>query len=170
MSREAVASAQKVARAELGRDHEMYRPNDPHRPFGAFHWERGRPSYSPGGEVEGHALFFTFTPPPGYRYGGHTTSRTGGNGPLNSTPSLVLEAGSPVKIYVETVPANVFESQVKALNLRFWPPVEDDRGEPWTCPCGSNVDPEGDAHWIINVDVALPPATESSVPRLRLLP
>jgi hypothetical protein len=126
----AAESAAQVSRAERDRDHEMYRPNDPRRPFGAFHWE---PHFqNQAGAPEHHALFFTFTPPRNYRYGGRTTFATGGNGPLVSRPSMILEAGKPAKVHVDTIPAEVFQSQVKELNLEFWPPADGDPGEKWT--------------------------------------
>jgi hypothetical protein len=141
-------SAAQVARAELERDHRANQPTDP---AAKFHLEE---STTTPGRVN---LFFTFTLRRNYRFDGRTAfGPNGGHGSFNADPSHVLEAGKPVRVYVDDLSATKSEPQVKMLELEFWPPRSNDPGEEWTCPCHRGVNPDGDPHWVWNVPVVVP--------------
>lgn len=148
-AKDAAESAARMARAEDERDHEMCRPRDPDAKF----------EYGPSGRGDDYKnLFFTFTPPRGYRIAGRTSfGPDKGRGSLSIVPSPVIEAGQPVRMFVDELSQEKSEPLVKMLELEFWPAIDGDPGEAWTCRCHRNIDPQGGPHWVWNVPVELPP-------------
>lgn len=135
-------SAEKVAHAELSRDHEMYRPPMPGR-AGFIH--------VPNERTHEDNLFYEFTPPRGYRVEGNSVSDAGNNesrSPLSMSP--ILQGGRPVRVYVGELNGGPLP---KALEFRLWPPVLGDPGESWTCRCGKDLDSSGGPHWELSVPV-----------------
>jgi hypothetical protein len=140
-------AAERVAQAELDRDHEMYRPGDPEPRFvwedSSLHKDRLN-------------LFFEYTPVRGYRAAGKPSFGPGkGHGSM-SVPQ-VFPAGETQRIYVDDVAKSKPDLQVKMLELEFWPAQEGDPGELWICRCGRGTHPDGEAHWVWNVPVTAPP-------------
>lgn len=143
-----------VARLELDRDHEAYRPPQPIEP---------RFELAANGQG-GDDLWFTFTVPRSYRLSGATISRvdnTVSKGPLSM--SLAQAAGQEVRVYVDHIPTGKAQTDVRYLNVRFWPPADVDEGvERWTCRCGRPLDvveatQPGEGHWEWLIEVKTPP-------------
>ncbi|MGW4943441.1 hypothetical protein ACWEOZ_17855 [Actinoplanes sp. NPDC004185] len=135
-------SAAQVAKAELERDHESYRPRGV-REFVLVRNERtGRDN-----------VFFDFTPDRSYRLMGDGMHEHGGRVPLSSNPGPILQAGHRTRLYVGELEGTPLP---KSLSLRFWPPASTDPGEPWECPCDRPVSEGEDPHWVWNVPVVPP--------------
>lgn len=91
-----------------------------------------KPNRNVGG---GHgSLFATITAPRGYRvqaqavYDNGTRTGTG----LGTT----VKPNQPEEFFVEHWHPDQTEPKTKELWIRFWPPLEPDGLDVWTCPCG----------------------------------
>ncbi len=127
-----------MATAELGRDHEAYRPD---LSQGKFAYPRNRTA---------RPFEYSFVPSRRYRmrvFAGNSgeamRSLTGGN-------IRILRSGETVTI--ETAPPGA-EAHPDYLLLQFWPPAPATGEEVWTCSCGRPVEPSEQPHWDIRVKV-----------------
>jgi hypothetical protein len=75
-------------------------------------------------------------------------------------PSFI-EAGKSVKTFIGQVNAQGDWDLPESLHLKFWPPADVDQGEHWMCRCAQPPDPNGRAHWEMNVDVKAPPSSST---------
>ncbi|MGK5741536.1 hypothetical protein [Micromonospora sp. URMC 103] len=140
------AEARKVAQLELDRDHEAYRPPQPHNP---------RFEMSTNPRTGDHNLSFVFTPSRSYRILGE--SLEGGSRSPLSMNGMVHPAGQEVRVFVQTIRPVRETASVEKLRLRFWPPAAVDEGvEHWTCRCGRPTASDGPAHWEWLVTVETP--------------
>jgi hypothetical protein len=142
-------SAEKVARAELLRDHEAHRPDD-----ATAHFERVR-----NDRTGREGLWFVFTAPRGYRMKAYGIHNSGSTIPLSVNPGLVVQAGRQVRVYTGELTGTPLPDRI---SMEFWPPEPMDGGELWTCGCGKPAGSEDPAHWIWNRDVAVPPDLAAS--------
>lgn len=138
--------ASRVARAEVNRDHEMYRPLQGGATFDrALNERTGKEN-----------LFLIFTPDRTYRIGGEALFDAGlgheALTPLDVGTGLA-KAGAGVRLFVGELSGGRGASLPKALRLRFWPPAEGDPGEPWSCQCGRPLYPSGSMHWEWRIDI-----------------
>jgi hypothetical protein len=150
---DSAAEAAKVARVELDRDHETYRPPQPLTP----HFE-----ISTNSRTDHRQLFFKFTPPRSYRiFGDAIEGRSRSRLPFNG---LAFPAGQEVKVSVQTLYPVRKTASVEELHLRFWPPAESDEDvEQWTCQCGRPTASDGPAHWEWRVRVETPEDPEYDI-------
>ena len=93
-----------------------------------------------------------------YRVRAEALRENGGSAPL-SLP-MVLRPYRKVSFEIEKWPDGKTKPQTKEIKVLFWPPVEGDDADVWTCKCdrstGESLD--GDGHWKWVVKVADPPA------------
>lgn len=131
--------ARRVARAEVNRDHEMYRPLQGTATFEKVHNER----------TSKENLFLVFTPGRTYRLAGDAIFDAGPGREARMPLDLSggpARGGTPVRLFVGELTGSD-AALPKALRLQFWPPAEGDPGETWSCPCGRPLDPSGELHW-----------------------
>jgi hypothetical protein len=146
----AAESAASVARVELDRDHEAYRPQLLDAHFEIVDNER----------TGGDNLFYVFTLTRSYRAAGDKLEGDS-RSPLGL--DLVLPAGKPIRVHVDGLRPVQDQSAVKSLHLRFWPPADADPVEWWTCRCGRPTESGNALHWEVQVPVETPPRHEPMV-------
>jgi hypothetical protein len=142
----------KVARVELERDHESYRP----------HGVTFQVKNTAG--AGGNGVFATFVPTRSFRASGLLVTKLK-QGESSSTLSFgpAIEAGRPVEFYICSL--NEYTVGKADVHLRFWPPAAVDPGERWTCACDRPTDPEsGTAHWELRAPLDLGPHYNSLKP------
>jgi hypothetical protein len=152
--RHAQASAQaaeRVARAEVDRDHDMYKPVQ----IGpeSFVIERNPRS----GEEN---LFCVFTPTRSYRITGESVE---GNSHMPLSVPLFNPAGVQVRMFIDVLQPIRDISSKTELRLRFWPPAEVDNRDLWTCRCDRPLGSHEGAHWEMTVPVVTPPRLTGSL-------
>jgi hypothetical protein len=138
--------ASRVSKAEREREHRDYAPTLEGL---KFEWETN-PRTKQGNQ------FMTFTLPRTYRIHGDLISDSPGTNdsrtPLGNGTGGPFEAGTTNRIYV----SDDVGKQPKAVELRFFPPVEGDPGESWSCPCdrptAANA-PNQTGHWVTRLEV-----------------
>lgn len=126
----AARDARRVADAEVGRDHEMYEPQQ----NGEF-------------VVEGGNLFYEFRLPRRYAVLARTEAQ-GGVVFNDITPGQRTIDGVwrvPLDAWTGTQTAAGWQS----LTVKFWPPGhQTGKPKPWICRCGRDLEPSDDAgHW-----------------------
>jgi hypothetical protein len=149
-AKSSAVSAAVVARTELERNHEMYRPAQPAEPH--FQIEVNE-------RTQHENLVFEFTPARTYRVSGDALNADG-NGRTPLSVNLLVRAGEKVRINFDELRPVRQDTTFKALHLRFWPPSEVDDVEQWTCPCNRPVASHEAAHWEWSVPVVQPPRNE----------
>jgi hypothetical protein len=99
------------------------------------------------------SLVGSITVPRGYRVKATAYFRTGGSTELSIGP--VLHANQPVMFQVEKWPPGSEKPVTKEIRFRFWPPIEGDDVEPWSCRCGKPTGDtmDGPGHWEWRVPV-----------------
>lgn len=141
--------AQKVRKAELEREHRDYGPvlKDME-----FVWKRNS-------RTDESLQFLTYRLPKTYRVYGDIINENGSRTPMHEGLGGPLEAGAVQRHHV-----GYAGHQPKAVELRFFPPVDGDPGESWSCPCDrpAIADAEGKGgHWVIREEV--PPLTSAKM-------
>ena len=137
-AKDSAEAARQVATAEVGRDHESYRPD---LSQGKFAHPRNR-SVRP--------FEYSFVPSRRYRmrvFAGNTGEAmwdlTGDNvRTLRSGETVTIEAAEPEA-----------EEHPDSLLLQFWPPAPTAGEEVWTRSCGRPVEPSEHPHWDMRVEV-----------------
>ncbi|WP_146017459.1 hypothetical protein [Verrucosispora sp. ts21] len=143
----------KVARLELDRDHEAYRPVMP----GPDGFQVVRESLNTVPELEkNHRLVYEFTPARTYRVVGEAVYRSGSPNPMTLSMPLLCRAGVPVRIVFEDLVMEKQRSDFSMLRFKFWPPAEVDLVEHWTCRCERPLESDGAPHWEATIAVGRP--------------
>lgn len=104
----------------------------------------------------GGSAFGTFTVGRDYRVRAERVFRGGGTSRLSL--DLVLRASEVHEFEVDRMAPDREDLDVVEIKFHFWPPVESDPVEHWTCPCGLPTnDEDGPGHWFFTVPVKPPP-------------
>jgi hypothetical protein len=147
-ARESADDARKVRKAELEREHRDYPPV-----LGdlEFVWETNPRTNKPN-------QFMTFRLSRTYRVFGDAVNDNDSRSPLGNGMGGAFESGTIHRIFVSDD-----INPPKAVELRFFPPVDGDPGETWSCPCDRDAVPDVQkkGHWV--VQEVVPPQPEVMV-------
>jgi type II secretory pathway pseudopilin PulG len=137
-------AAERVARAEVDRDHEMYKPA-----------QIGPESFvvEQNPRTNEEDLFCIFTPTRSYRISGESMN---GSSPMALSMPLFNPAGVQVKVFIDVLNPIRDMSSKTELRLRFWPPADVDDRDLWTCRCERPLGSHEAPHWEMTVPVATP--------------
>jgi hypothetical protein len=113
------------------------------------------------------SLFGSITVTAGYRVLADAQFATGGSTRIG-LPSI-LHPNQPYDFQIEQWPPGSTQPVTKEIRFRFWPPIEGDGVDGWTCPCGrpTGESLDGPGHWEWRVPVVYNPPTppaSASVP------
>ncbi|WP_157522672.1 hypothetical protein [Herbidospora cretacea] len=113
-------------------------------------------------------LYVTIHLPRGYRVRGETIFKNSApaqdaRGPLNI--GLYERGPADLDLHIESSEGSEdaygavigLQRNVKAVHLRFWPPLETDEAGAWVCPCGGPTGDNGtgQGHWEMILSVTL---------------
>ncbi|WP_162642339.1 hypothetical protein [Streptosporangium sp. 'caverna'] len=72
---------------------------------------------------------------------------------------LLLHANRPYRFHIEHWPPDREEPQTQEVRFHFWPPVDVDDTDPWTCSCGRPTGENADSfgHWELRVPITYEP-------------
>lgn len=99
------------------------------------------------------SLFGSIIVPRGYRILADAQFHSGGSTRIGvPTP---LRANQPSEFQIEQWPPGATRPVSKEIRFRFWPPLEGDGVDVWTCPCGrpTGESMDGPGHWEWQVPV-----------------
>lgn len=135
-----------VASAHEG-DHERYGPDMD--TAGKFEWVRNP-------QRQASDYVYVFRLPRSYRMHADAINDNNSRTPTGIHPSNVIESGHEYRINL----GGAGQPLPKAMELRFFPPMDTDAGNIFTCPCDRPPLPSGQdsrGHWTVTVPVARPP-------------
>jgi hypothetical protein len=103
------------------------------------------------------SLFGSINVPTGYRVIAEAQFATGGSTRIG-LPS-VLHPNRPYDFEIEKWPPGSTQPVTREIRLRFWPPIEGDDVDWWTCPCGrpTGESLDGPGHWEWRVPIVYNP-------------
>ncbi|NMO57505.1 hypothetical protein HH310_40840 [Actinoplanes sp. TBRC 11911] len=141
-------AAGRVARVELARDHRDLAPRADWFNFVTDSSKR----------VAQNDRFLVGTLPRTYRMHGDLIFEGGSRSPLVVTPGTTLPAGTEIRAWLFEAGKTVAPAEVE---MRFFPAISNDPGEPWTCECGEAIAATGHesrGHWVLRLKVEPPPS------------
>jgi hypothetical protein len=105
------------------------------------------------------SLFGSITVQYGYRVKADAYFHGSGSTPLSIS---TLHPNQPADIHIEQWPPGRTHPVTKEIRFRFWPPLESDGVDVWTCSCGrpTGESMDGPGHWELTVPVVYNPPTQ----------
>lgn len=152
-ARRSADEAARISTIETERWHDDHKPPSPGQIVAEL--RAGTPADSLWGKI---------SVPHGYRVNADAYYDTGGS-TLLSLP--LLHPNQVYDLHIEQWPPGSTRPKVKEVRIRFWPPLDVDKIDAWTCPCGrpTGETTDGPGHWEWRVPVVYdPPVKPATAP------
>lgn len=94
-----------------------------------------------------------------------------GNSSSRTPMDALVRKGAKTQVFIEHIAPGQDGVRAERIKFRFWPPVETDGVDTWTCGCGAPELPDGGrGHWEREVPLYRPPMQRAVSPITERLP